>query len=90
MENTTADILAEDQLWPHMVTVDQERELHKPNSLTKCEAFIVGRIVNISCVLAKLNMFTSFGWGGGGFTGSGNGVFVDVYWNTSSLLVLKL
>ena len=28
-ENTTADILIESQLWQ---TVDQERELHKPNS----------------------------------------------------------
>ena len=30
-ENTTADILIEDQLWPPLdtVTVDQERELHK-------------------------------------------------------------
>ena len=32
-ENTTADILIEDQLWPplDMVTVDQERKLLKPN-----------------------------------------------------------
>ena len=33
-ENTTEDILVEDQLLPplNMAMVDQERELHKPNS----------------------------------------------------------
>ena len=33
-ENTTADIWLKDQLQPplYMVTVDQERELHKPKS----------------------------------------------------------
>ena len=33
-ENITADILIEDQLQPplDMITVDQERELHRPNS----------------------------------------------------------
>ena len=32
-ENTTADILVEDQLWPplDMVTVDQEQEHHNSN-----------------------------------------------------------
>ena len=42
-ENTTADILIEDQLQPpfDMVIADQEHELHKPNSCTKRESFIV-------------------------------------------------
>ena len=31
-----------------MLTVDQEWELHKPNSWTKRESFVVARIVNIS------------------------------------------
>ena len=33
-ENTTVDVLIEDQLWIALdvVTDDQERELHKPNS----------------------------------------------------------
>ena len=36
-ENITVDILVEYQLWPSLVkvTVDQEQELHKPNSWTK-------------------------------------------------------
>ena len=34
MTNLTADVLVEDQLWCpfDLVAVDQERELHKPNS----------------------------------------------------------
>ena len=31
-ENTIAYILIEDQLRPSLITVDQERESHKPNS----------------------------------------------------------
>ena len=41
--NQTADVLVEDQLQPplDMVTVDQERELHKPNIGTKRGSFVV-------------------------------------------------
>ena len=44
-----------------MVTVDQEQELHKPNSWIKRESSVVVRIVNISCVSTVLNTWaTSF------------------------------
>ena len=58
-ENTTADISVEDQPWPplDMVTVDLERELHKPNCWTRCKLFVV---VNISCVLTTWNNFLQF------------------------------
>ena len=55
-ENIMADSLIEDQVWPllDMVTVDKEREFHKPNSLTKHESFFMVWTVNRSCVLAIL------------------------------------
>ena len=85
-EKTIADILIEDKLWPplDMVTADQEWENHKSNTWTKHKAFIVVRLVNRSYVLTTSLSLVYF------FTGSRNGVVVDVYWNIRSLLVLKL
>ena len=57
--NTTADILIENQLWPllGMVTVDQEQELHKQNSRTMRESFVVVLIVDARW---SLKIFTIF------------------------------
>ena len=61
-ENITADISTEEQLWPplDMVTVDHERELHKPNSRTKCKSFVVIQIVNGSCDVTIPTTFSIF------------------------------
>ena len=60
-ENTPADILVEDPLRRplDMETVDQERELHKPNSSTKREAFVVIQIVKQRCGWTILTTFPS-------------------------------
>ena len=57
-----------------MVTVDQERELNKPNA-ELCKSFIVVCIVSISCVLTIPSMYFFC------FTGSRYRVVVDIYCN---------
>ena len=58
-ENTAADILIEDHLWPTLdkVTVDQEREFHK---LNRRGSFFVAQIISKSCILKILNTFLQF------------------------------
>ena len=57
-ENTTSDILIENKLQPPlvMVTIDQEGELLKPNSWTKCKVWIVNRS-RFSTVLVTIVLF---------------------------------
>ena len=62
------------KLWPGV-------RVSQINSWTKCEAFVV-TIVNIVCTFMTLNTFARCL----SFTGSKNGLVVDIYWNILCLL----
>ena len=89
-QNTAADILVEDQprLPLDVITVDQEWELHKPNSWIGCQSYVL-RIVNRSRVPTVYTLspfYYSFLF----LTRLRNRRDVDVWWNICSLLALKL
>ena len=63
-ENTTADILVEDQLRPplDMLAVDLERKLHKPNSWTVLRVISCGIYCQLKLCTDSTSLFDSF-WG---------------------------